>query len=60
MSSYMYVLEDLWGMRDLTQRRPEKNEYDTSKQEDEKASQATGSIFQGLRADIDGYVLVGL
>ncbi len=33
-----------------------KDEYDASKKEDEKEPEATGSVFQGLRADIDGYV----
>ncbi|KAJ7874669.1 hypothetical protein B0H14DRAFT_2717085 [Mycena olivaceomarginata] len=31
-----------------------KDEYDASKKEDEQQPFATGSIFQGLRADIDG------
>ncbi|KAK7057384.1 hypothetical protein R3P38DRAFT_2840641 [Favolaschia claudopus] len=31
-----------------------KDEYDASKREDEKQPFATGSIFQGLRADIEG------
>ncbi|KAJ7497138.1 hypothetical protein FB451DRAFT_1210268 [Mycena latifolia] len=31
-----------------------KDEYDASKKEDEKQPFATGSIFQGLRADIEG------
>ncbi|THH29159.1 hypothetical protein EUX98_g5023 [Antrodiella citrinella] len=31
-----------------------KDEYDASKKEDSKQPEATGSIFQGLRADIDG------
>ncbi|PPQ99714.1 hypothetical protein CVT24_009697 [Panaeolus cyanescens] len=31
-----------------------KNEYDASVQEDAKQPEATGSIFQGLRADLDG------
>ncbi|KAG8709368.1 hypothetical protein FRC08_018376 [Ceratobasidium sp. 394] len=31
-----------------------KDEYDASKQEDEKEFQSTGSVFQGLRADLDG------
>ncbi|KAJ6607773.1 hypothetical protein B0H10DRAFT_2070382 [Mycena sp. CBHHK59/15] len=31
-----------------------KDEYDASKQEDEQQPFATGSIFQGLRADIEG------
>jgi hypothetical protein len=33
-----------------------KDEYDASKKEDEQQSFATGSIFQGLRADIEGFV----
>ena len=32
-----------------------KDEYDSSKKEDEQEPEATGSIFQGLRADIEGY-----
>ncbi|QRW13174.1 hypothetical protein RhiLY_12173 [Ceratobasidium sp. AG-Ba] len=31
-----------------------KDEYDASKLEDEKEFQSTGSVFQGLRADLDG------
>ncbi|OCH90810.1 hypothetical protein OBBRIDRAFT_834709 [Obba rivulosa] len=31
-----------------------KDEYDASKKEDEKQPKATGSIFQGLRADLEG------
>ncbi|KAI0781217.1 hypothetical protein BD413DRAFT_667167 [Trametes elegans] len=31
-----------------------KAEYDASKSEDEKHGRTTGSVFQGLRADIDG------
>ncbi|KAG8743102.1 hypothetical protein FRC10_000402 [Ceratobasidium sp. 414] len=31
-----------------------KDEYDASKQEDEKEFRSTGSVFQGLRADLDG------
>ena len=31
-----------------------KDEYDTSMKEDEKQPFATGSVFQGLRADLDG------
>ncbi|RPD65851.1 hypothetical protein L226DRAFT_529987 [Lentinus tigrinus ALCF2SS1-7] len=31
-----------------------KNEYDASKSEDEKQGRSTGSVFQGLRADIEG------
>ncbi|PCH38307.1 hypothetical protein WOLCODRAFT_96891 [Wolfiporia cocos MD-104 SS10] len=31
-----------------------KEEYDASKKEDEKQPGTTGSVFQGLRADIDG------
>ncbi|TBU28918.1 hypothetical protein BD311DRAFT_721461 [Dichomitus squalens] len=31
-----------------------KDEYDASKREDEKHGKATGSVFQGLRADIEG------
>ncbi|OBZ66504.1 hypothetical protein A0H81_13686 [Grifola frondosa] len=31
-----------------------KDEYDASKKEDEKQPKATGSVFQGLRADLDG------
>ncbi|KAF5386054.1 hypothetical protein D9615_002424 [Tricholomella constricta] len=31
-----------------------KDEYDASKKEDEQQPSATGSIFQGLRADLDG------
>ncbi|GJE97590.1 hypothetical protein PsYK624_138110 [Phanerochaete sordida] len=31
-----------------------KEEYDASKKEDEQSPAGTGSIFQGLRADIDG------
>jgi hypothetical protein len=31
-----------------------KDEYDASVKEDEKQSFATGSIFQGLRADLNG------
>ncbi|KAF8604785.1 hypothetical protein BDV93DRAFT_440059, partial [Ceratobasidium sp. AG-I] len=31
-----------------------KDEYDASKKEDEKEFQSTGSVFQGLRADLDG------
>ncbi|KAI0670652.1 hypothetical protein C8Q78DRAFT_1037269 [Trametes maxima] len=31
-----------------------KAEYDASKSEDEKQGRTTGSVFQGLRADIDG------
>lgn len=34
-----------------------KDEYDASRKEDEKEPAATGSIFQGLRADIEGYSL---
>jgi len=33
-----------------------KAEYDSSKEEDKQQQFATGSIFQGLRADIDGCV----
>jgi hypothetical protein len=33
-----------------------KDEYDKSKKEDELHAYATGSIFQGLRADLEGYV----
>jgi hypothetical protein len=31
-----------------------KEEYDASIKEDEKQPFATGSVFQGLRADLDG------
>ena len=31
-----------------------KEEYDASIKEDEKQQFATGSVFQGLRADLDG------
>jgi hypothetical protein len=31
-----------------------KDEYDASKKEDDAQPKATGSIFQGLRADLDG------
>ncbi|KAI0933780.1 hypothetical protein AcW1_005516 [Taiwanofungus camphoratus] len=31
-----------------------KDEYDASKKEDEKQPEATGSVFQGLRADLEG------
>ena len=31
-----------------------KDEYDVSKKEDEAQPKSTGSIFQGLRADLDG------
>ncbi|KAH8102310.1 hypothetical protein BXZ70DRAFT_1017278, partial [Cristinia sonorae] len=31
-----------------------KDEYDASKREDSKQPEATGSIFQGLRADVEG------
>ncbi|KAF8160987.1 hypothetical protein B0H34DRAFT_699011 [Crassisporium funariophilum] len=31
-----------------------KDEYDASREEDKKQPEATGSIFQGLRADLDG------
>jgi len=31
-----------------------KDEYDASLEEDAKQPEATGSIFQGLRADLDG------
>lgn len=31
-----------------------KDEYDASKKEDERSPQGTGSVFQGLRADIEG------
>ncbi|KAL6309180.1 hypothetical protein BKA93DRAFT_925530 [Sparassis latifolia] len=31
-----------------------KDEYDASKKEDEKQPEMTGSVFQGLRADLDG------
>ncbi|KAF7321475.1 hypothetical protein MKEN_00668200 [Mycena kentingensis (nom. inval.)] len=31
-----------------------KDQYDASKQEDQQQSFATGSVFQGLRADLDG------
>ncbi|KNZ80421.1 Sacsin [Termitomyces sp. J132] len=32
-----------------------KDEYDASEREEEQQSAATGSIFQGLRADLEGY-----
>ncbi|KAG6878539.1 hypothetical protein C0993_004437 [Termitomyces sp. T159_Od127] len=32
-----------------------KDEYDASKREEEQQPAATGSIFQGLRADLEGY-----
>ncbi|KAH9951982.1 hypothetical protein B0H21DRAFT_817732 [Amylocystis lapponica] len=31
-----------------------KDEYDASRKEDEKQPESTGSVFQGLRADLDG------
>lgn len=31
-----------------------KSEYDASKEDDEKQPANTGSVFQGLRADIEG------
>jgi hypothetical protein len=31
-----------------------KDEYDASTNEDQKQSFAAGSVFQGLRADLDG------
>ena len=34
-----------------------KHEYDTSKNEDAKHGRTAGSVFQGLRADIDGYMI---
>lgn len=34
-----------------------KEEYDSSKKEEAQSPLATGSVFQGLRADIDGYLI---
>lgn len=33
-----------------------KDEYDASVKAEEKAAYATGSVFQGLRADLEGFV----
>jgi len=33
-----------------------KEEYDSSVKADEEAAFATGSVFQGLRADLEGFV----
>ena len=33
-----------------------KDEYDSSVKAEEKAAYATGSVFQGLRADLEGFV----
>lgn len=38
----------------LTMFQTAKDEYDASLEEDAKQPEATGSIFQGLRADVDG------
>jgi hypothetical protein len=33
-----------------------KEEYDSSVKEEEETAHATGSVFQGLRADLEGFV----
>jgi hypothetical protein len=39
---------------DLNDFKTAKDEYDASIKEDEKQPFSTGSVFQGLRADLDG------
>lgn len=40
----------------LTSAQTGKDEYDSSIKMEEKAAYATGSVFQGLRADLEGFV----
>jgi len=40
----------------LTFAQTGKDEYDSSVKAEEKATFATGSVFQGLRADLEGFV----
>ena len=40
----------------LTFAKTGKDEYDSSVKAEEKAAYATGSVFQGLRADLEGFV----
>jgi Protein of unknown function (DUF3684) len=40
----------------LTSAQTGKDEYDASVKAEEKAAYATGSVFQGLRADLEGFV----
>ena len=40
----------------LTSAQTGKDEYDASVKAEEKAAYATGSVFQGLRADLEGLV----
>ncbi|SRR6266567_3557505 len=40
----------------LTSAQTGKDQYDSSVKEEEKAAYATGSVFQGLRADLEGFV----
>jgi hypothetical protein len=41
----------------LTFAQTGKDEYDSSVKAEEKAAYATGSVFQGLRADLEGFVV---
>jgi hypothetical protein len=52
MSASFIYLYCLWLDNKLYQTA--KDEYDASLEEDAKQPEATGSIFQGLRADLDG------
>jgi hypothetical protein len=40
----------------LTPSQTGKDEYDASVKAEEKAAYAIGSVFQGLRADLEGFV----
>jgi hypothetical protein len=40
----------------LTSEKTGKDEFDSSVKAEEKAAYATGSVFQGLRADLEGFV----
>jgi hypothetical protein len=40
----------------LTFAQTGKDEYDSSVKAEEEAEHATGSVFQGLRADLEGFV----
>ena len=50
---------DSWGVFSefvFTFAQTGKDEYDSSVKAEEKAAYATGSVFQGLRADLEGFV----
>jgi len=58
MSLFTFVFICYFPLDDLSSRvrQTGKDEYDTSLEEEKKHSAVTGSVFQGLRADLEGWV----